>query len=77
MNPTIAIRMVGADFLKLRKKRSTLIWAVPQRGVIFLNCVTGVGNSCPAQWFMIPLRDESETGVSNILRADVQQEAGA
>lgn len=28
MNPTIAIRMVGADFLKLRKKRSTLIWAL-------------------------------------------------
>ncbi|HSZ03812.1 MAG TPA: ABC transporter permease subunit [Solirubrobacteraceae bacterium] len=28
MNPTIALRMVGADFLKLRKKRSTLIWAL-------------------------------------------------
>jgi ABC-type transport system involved in multi-copper enzyme maturation permease subunit len=27
MNPTIALRMVGADFLKLRKKRSTLVWA--------------------------------------------------
>ncbi|MGD0453370.1 MAG: hypothetical protein ABSB69_07215 [Solirubrobacteraceae bacterium] len=27
MNPAIAIRMVGADFLKLRKKRGTLIWA--------------------------------------------------
>ena len=28
MNPAIAIRMVGADFLKLRKKRGTLIWAL-------------------------------------------------
>ena len=28
MNPAIALRMVGADFLKLRKKRSTLIWAL-------------------------------------------------
>jgi hypothetical protein len=28
MNPTIAIAMVGADFLKLRKKRGTLIWAL-------------------------------------------------
>ena len=28
MNPTIAIQMVGADFLKLRKKRGTLIWAL-------------------------------------------------
>ncbi len=28
MNATIAIRMVGADFLKLRKKRGTLIWAL-------------------------------------------------
>jgi ABC-type transport system involved in multi-copper enzyme maturation permease subunit len=28
VNPTIALRMVGADFLKLRKKRSTLIWAL-------------------------------------------------
>lgn len=28
MNPTIALRMVGADFLKLRKKRGTLIWAL-------------------------------------------------
>jgi len=28
MNPTIAMRMVGADFLKLRKKRGTLIWAL-------------------------------------------------
>ncbi len=28
MNPTIALRMAGADFLKLRKKRSTLIWAL-------------------------------------------------
>ncbi len=28
MNPTIALRMVGADFLKLRKKRSTLVWAL-------------------------------------------------
>ena len=24
----IALRMTGADFLKLRKKRSTLIWAL-------------------------------------------------
>ena len=28
MNPAIAMRMVGADFLKLRKKRSTVIWAL-------------------------------------------------
>jgi ABC-type transport system involved in multi-copper enzyme maturation permease subunit len=28
MNPTIALRMVGADFLKIRKKRGTLIWAL-------------------------------------------------
>ncbi len=27
MSPTIAVQMVGADFLKLRKKRGTLIWA--------------------------------------------------
>jgi ABC-type transport system involved in multi-copper enzyme maturation permease subunit len=28
MNPTIAAQMFGADLLKLRKKRSTLIWAL-------------------------------------------------
>jgi ABC-type transport system involved in multi-copper enzyme maturation permease subunit len=28
MSSAIAIRMVGADFLKLRKKRGTLIWAL-------------------------------------------------
>jgi ABC-2 family transporter protein len=28
MNPTIAMRMIGADFLKIRKKRGTLIWAL-------------------------------------------------
>jgi ABC-type transport system involved in multi-copper enzyme maturation permease subunit len=28
MNPTIALRMVGADFLKMRKKRGTLVWAL-------------------------------------------------
>jgi ABC-type transport system involved in multi-copper enzyme maturation permease subunit len=28
MSSAIALRMVGADFLKLRKKRSTLIWAL-------------------------------------------------
>jgi len=28
MSATIALRMVGADFLKLRKKRGTLIWAL-------------------------------------------------
>jgi ABC-type transport system involved in multi-copper enzyme maturation permease subunit len=28
VNPTLALRMVGADFLKLRKKRSTLVWAL-------------------------------------------------
>jgi ABC-type transport system involved in multi-copper enzyme maturation permease subunit len=28
MSPAIAIRMVGADFLKLRKKRGTLTWAL-------------------------------------------------
>jgi len=28
MNPAIALRMVGVDFLKLRKKRGTLIWAL-------------------------------------------------
>ena len=28
MSTAIAMRMVGADFLKLRKKRSTLIWAL-------------------------------------------------
>jgi len=28
MNATIAAQMFGADFLKLRKKRSTLIWAL-------------------------------------------------
>jgi ABC-type transport system involved in multi-copper enzyme maturation permease subunit len=28
MSATIAVRMVGADFLKLRKKRGTLLWAL-------------------------------------------------
>jgi ABC-type transport system involved in multi-copper enzyme maturation permease subunit len=28
MNPTIALRMAGADFQRLRKKRSTVIWAL-------------------------------------------------
>jgi ABC-type transport system involved in multi-copper enzyme maturation permease subunit len=28
VNPTIALQMVGADFLKLRKKRGTLIWSL-------------------------------------------------
>ncbi len=28
MNATIAVQMAGADFLKLRKKRSTVIWAL-------------------------------------------------
>ena len=28
MNATIAAQMTGADFLKLRKKRGTLIWAL-------------------------------------------------
>jgi len=28
VSPDIALRMVGADFLKLRKKRGTLIWAL-------------------------------------------------
>jgi ABC-type transport system involved in multi-copper enzyme maturation permease subunit len=28
MNPTIATQMFGADLLKLRKKRSTIIWAL-------------------------------------------------
>ena len=28
MNPAIAIRMVGADFLKIRRKYGTLIWAL-------------------------------------------------
>lgn len=28
MSPTIAMRMFGADFLKIRKKRGTLIWAL-------------------------------------------------
>jgi ABC-type transport system involved in multi-copper enzyme maturation permease subunit len=28
MNPAIAVQMFGADFLKLRKKRSTVIWAL-------------------------------------------------
>lgn len=28
MSSTIAVRMIGADFLKLRKKRGTLIWAL-------------------------------------------------
>jgi ABC-type transport system involved in multi-copper enzyme maturation permease subunit len=28
MNPTVALQMFGADFLKLRKKRGTLIWAL-------------------------------------------------
>lgn len=28
MNATLAVQMFGADFLKLRKKRSTLIWAL-------------------------------------------------
>jgi ABC-type transport system involved in multi-copper enzyme maturation permease subunit len=28
MNPTIALRMFGADLLKIRKKRSTLVWAL-------------------------------------------------
>jgi ABC-type transport system involved in multi-copper enzyme maturation permease subunit len=28
MNPTIAAQMTGADFLKLRKRRGTLIWAL-------------------------------------------------
>ena len=28
MNAAVALRMVGADFLKLRKKRGTVIWAL-------------------------------------------------
>jgi ABC-type transport system involved in multi-copper enzyme maturation permease subunit len=28
MNQTIALRMAGADFLKLRKKRGTVVWAL-------------------------------------------------
>jgi ABC-type transport system involved in multi-copper enzyme maturation permease subunit len=28
MNPAIAMRMIGADFLKVRKKHGTLIWAL-------------------------------------------------
>jgi ABC-type transport system involved in multi-copper enzyme maturation permease subunit len=28
MSSTIAVRMIGADFLKLRKRRGTLIWAL-------------------------------------------------
>ena len=28
MSATIAVQMAGADFLKLRKKRGTLIWAL-------------------------------------------------
>ena len=28
MSTAIALRMVGADFLKLRKKRGTVIWAL-------------------------------------------------
>jgi ABC-type transport system involved in multi-copper enzyme maturation permease subunit len=28
MTPTLAVNMIGADFLKLRKKRGTLIWAL-------------------------------------------------
>ena len=28
MNATVAMQMFGADFLKLRKKRSTLMWAL-------------------------------------------------
>ncbi|HTW41122.1 MAG TPA: hypothetical protein VMD79_02265 [Solirubrobacteraceae bacterium] len=28
MNPTIAVQMVGADFLKLHKKRSIVVWAL-------------------------------------------------
>jgi len=49
----------------------------PPKGRNFSKLRYWRGKYCPAQWFMIPLRDESETGVSNILRADVQQEAGA
>ena len=28
MNATVAAQMFGADFLKLRKKRGTMIWAL-------------------------------------------------
>ncbi|MGH2864582.1 MAG: ABC transporter permease subunit [Solirubrobacteraceae bacterium] len=47
MNPTIALRMVGADFLKMRKKRGTLIWALvlAVAPLVIYFIVTGVQHS--------------------------------
>ncbi len=52
MNPTIALRMVGADFLKLRKKRSTLVWALVLAVaplVIYFIVKTAQHSSSPAE----------------------------
>jgi ABC-type transport system involved in multi-copper enzyme maturation permease subunit len=52
MNPTIALRMIGADFLKLRKKRSTLVWALVLAMaplVIYLIVKTVQHSSSPAE----------------------------
>src|ERR1700677_118234 len=50
MNATIAMQMFGADFLKLRKKRGTLLWAL---GLAFAPLViffvaNGLQNSSPS-----------------------------
>ncbi len=50
MNATVAAQMFGADFLKLRKKRSTLIWAlvlalVPLIVFFTVNAVEHASNS--------------------------------
>ncbi len=47
MSSAIAVRMVGADFLKLRKKRSTLIWALVLAGapLVIYFIVKGIQHS--------------------------------
>jgi ABC-type transport system involved in multi-copper enzyme maturation permease subunit len=50
MNATIALQMFGADFLKLRKKRSTLIWALALAFVplLIFFVANGLQNSSPS-----------------------------
>ena len=61
MSATIAVRMVGADFLKLRKKRGTLIWAlVLALGPVLIFFVVGA-----IQHASNPQRYEPAGGVSN------------
>ena len=52
MNATVAAQMFGADFLKLRKKRGTLIWAlvlalVPIVIFFMVNAIEHASNSEP------------------------------